>query len=112
MKKENNAAAKIAVFNGPIFSDNDPVFRGVQVPLEFWKLVVWRNEKNKLKATAFKLSQANVVGDIDFEALDFDKDMAFQEFQCSIQSLSELTQLDFKAFLKYDTFKKNQFGIQ
>jgi endonuclease G len=106
VEKENNAAAKIAVFNGPIFSDNDPVFRGVQIPLEFWKLVVWRNEKNKLKATAFKLSQANVVGEIDFEALDFDKDMAFQEFQCSIQSLSELTQLDFKAFLKYDTFKK------
>jgi endonuclease G len=105
VEKENNAAAKIAVFNGPIFFDNDPVFRGVQIPLEFWKLVVWRNEKNKLKATAFKLSQANVVGDIDFEALDFDKDMAFQEFQCSIQSRSELTQLDFKAFLKYDTFK-------
>ena len=106
VEKENNAAAKIAVFNGPIFSENDPVFRGVQIPMEFWKLVVWRNEKNKLKATAFKLSQANVVGEIDFEALDFDKDMAFQEFQCSIQSLSELTQLDFKAFLKYDTFKK------
>ena len=106
VKLESGAAGRICVFNGPIFSDQDRRFRSIQIPMQFWKLVVWRNEKNKLKATAFKLSQANVVGDINFEALDFDKDMAFQEFQCSIQSLSELTQLDFKAFLKYDTFKK------
>lgn len=105
-KQESGAAAKISVFNGPIFAENDPVFKGIQVPMEFWKLVVWRDAKKKLKATAFKLSQAHVVGDIDFEALDFDKNMEFQEFQCSIESLSKLTQLDFKAFLKYDTFGK------
>ncbi len=104
VKAEIGATSKISVFNGPIFSDNDPVFRGVQIPMEFWKLVVWKNEKKKLRATAFKLSQASVVGDIDFEVLDFDKNIEFKEFQCSIKTLEKLTQLDFSAYQKYDTF--------
>jgi DNA/RNA endonuclease G (NUC1) len=77
------------------------------VPMEFWKLVVWRDVKRKLRATAFKLSQVKETKDIVFEeALDFDKNTEFQEFQCSIESLAKLTHLDFKAFLKYDTFGK------
>lgn len=116
VEKENGATSKISVFNGPIFSDSDPVFKGVQIPMEFWKLVVWRNDKKKLRATAFKLSQANVVEDIDFEALDFDKNMEFQEFQCSIPTLEKLTQIDFSAYRKYDTFdpksRKNEVALE
>ena len=41
-------------------------------------------KKLDLKATAFKLSQTNLVGDIDFEELDIDQDPEFKEFQCSI----------------------------
>jgi len=104
--KEDGESAKISVFNGPIFSEKDPIFKGIQIPMEFWKLVVWKSGKKKLKATAFKLSQAGVVGEIDFEALDFDKNLEFREFQCSIQSLATQTNLDFSAFLRLDTFKK------
>jgi len=108
--KEDGESARISVFNGPIFSEKDPIFKGIQIPMEFWKLVVWKSGKKKLKATAFKLSQAAVVGEIDFEALDFDKNLEFKEFQCSIQSLAAQTNLDFSAFKRLDTFKKKSGG--
>lgn len=103
---ETGAEARIVVFNGPVFSANDPVYKGVQIPLEFWKLVVWRNAQQKLRATAFKLSQENLVSEINFEELDFDKNLEFKEYQLSIKALEKLTGIDFTAFRKYDTFAK------
>lgn len=106
VEQESGQGAGISVFNGPIFSEKDPVFRGVQIPMDFWKLVVWKGGKQRLKATAFKLSQTGVVENIDFEAMDFDLNLEFQTYQCSIPSLSALTQLDFSAFLPYDRYPK------
>ena len=106
VEKESGQRAKISVFNGPIFSEKDPVFKGVQIPMDFWKVVVWPGGRQRLKATAFKLSQIGVVGEIDFEVLDFDQNLEFQTYQCSISSLATLTQFDFSAFLPYDRYKK------
>lgn len=33
---------RVSVFSGPVFSAQDPVLRGVRVPLAYWKVVVWR----------------------------------------------------------------------
>ncbi|MBL7806538.1 MAG: DNA/RNA non-specific endonuclease [Saprospiraceae bacterium] len=103
---ESGKQSRISVYNGPIFAESDPVFRGVQIPMEFWKMVVWRDDKNKLKATAFKLTQVPLVADINFEAIDVDKNMEFREFQISMEQLAALTGLDFSAYRKYDTFGK------
>lgn len=103
---ESGKQARISVYNGPIFAESDPVFRGVQIPMEFWKMVVWRDDKNKLRATAFKLTQVPLVDDINFEAIDVDQNMEFREFQISIAQLASLTGLDFSAYRKYDTFGK------
>jgi endonuclease G len=103
---ESGKQARISVYNGPIFAETDPVFRGVQIPMEFWKMVVWRDDKNKLRATAFKLTQVPLVDDINFEAIDVDQNMEFKEFQISIPQLAALTGLDFSAYRKYDTFGK------
>lgn len=35
---------KLSVFNGPIFRANDRVHRGVQVPSEFYKLIVYTKD--------------------------------------------------------------------
>jgi endonuclease G len=102
--KEKGKFSKISVFNGPIFSEDDRFFRGIQVPMEFWKVILWFNENKDLRATAFKLSQSDLVGDIKFEKLDFDTDAEFHEFQCSITSLEKATHLDFSAIKPFDTF--------
>ncbi len=101
---EAGKSLKISVMNGPIFLESDPVFRGVQVPLQFWKIILWYNAAGKLRATAFKLSQETLVDDITFEELNFDGNADFKQYQCSIQSLQKLTQLNFSHLIPHDTF--------
>jgi endonuclease G, mitochondrial len=103
-EKQAGKEAKVVVFNGPIFKESDSVYKGIQIPLDFWKIILWFNDDKELKATAFKLSQKKLVGDIDFEAIDIDKNMEFQEHQCSIKSLEKETGIEFSDIAKFDTF--------
>ena len=102
---EQTQTAKISVFNGPIFKDDDPVFRGIQIPMDFFKIVLWLTDNGDLKATAFKLSQQELVDDIDFEQLDLDQIPEFKAFQCSIKSLQKETKIDFSDLFQFDTFE-------
>jgi endonuclease G, mitochondrial len=101
---ENGKTARISVFNGPIFKEDDPVYKGIQVPMDFFKVVLWLTDNGNLKATAFKLSQEGIVDDIDFEQLDLDQNTRFKEYQCSIKSLETATKIDFSEIVKFDTF--------
>ncbi len=105
---EHGKLSRISVFNGPIFKEDDPVFRGIQIPMEFYKIVLWLSDNQSLKATAFRLSQVNLVGDIDFEAIDLDENTEFKPYQCSIKYLHKKTGLDFSHLFQYDTFKGSE----
>ncbi len=102
VKKEDGEEAKICVFNGPFFADSDEVFKGIQIPVDFWKLVVWRNESGKLRSTGFKLSQAKLMSDVEFERLAFDE--IFKEQSCSVKYIEKNTGLDFGVIANWDTF--------
>lgn len=102
--KEGPHTNKITVFNGPIFKESDPVFRGVQVPLSFYKVIFWLTDAGILKATGFKLSQENLVEDIDFEQLNIDENLVFKKYRIGLKSLQEDTGLDFSGFFSFDTF--------
>ncbi|HKB43369.1 MAG TPA: DNA/RNA non-specific endonuclease [Chitinophagaceae bacterium] len=115
IKKESGDQAKMSVFNGPIFSDDkNKVYRGAIIPMDFFKIIMWLDDDNNLKATGFKLSQETLVDDSWFrekekesvvEAIDIENVMAFKEYQCSIKQLSSLTKIDFSGIEQYDTFK-------
>ena len=32
---------KVSVFGGPVFADDDRVYRGVQLPREYWKVIAF-----------------------------------------------------------------------
>jgi endonuclease G len=51
----------LKVFTGPIFSDSDPKYRGQKIPLEFWKVAVGIDADGELFATAYLLSQENLI---------------------------------------------------
>ncbi|NOS83581.1 MAG: hypothetical protein HOP31_00440 [Ignavibacteria bacterium] len=113
VKKEEGKLARVTVFNGPIFDDEiDRVFKGVTIPMQFFKIVLWLDDNKKLKATAFKLTQELLVGDVEFdesmriaeEAIDIDKNVVFKKFQLSIKKLAGLINFDLKYLEKYDTF--------
>ncbi|MDQ1051817.1 DNA/RNA non-specific endonuclease [Streptomyces sp. V4I2] len=87
---------KVSVFGGPVFQDDDRVFRRLKIPREFWKVITF-TEQGVLKAKAFLLTQ-NLN---QLEALDLDE---FRVFQVSLSELQERTQLLFPATLhKGDT---------
>lgn len=113
IKKESGKKARMTVFNGPIFDDNkDRIFKGVKIPMEYYKIILWINDENKLKATGFKLTQELLVNHIKFdesmrideEALDIDKVVVFKDYQCSMKKLTELTNVDFSGLEQFDTF--------
>lgn len=104
-KKETGVESKICVYNGPIFVETDPVYDGIQVPMRFFKIVVWINGKNQKKTTAFILSQEDLVGGIQFEELDYNKE--FVEHQCSVAYIEGLTGLSFTKIRQWDTYVKS-----
>lgn len=48
---------KVSVFGGPVFRDDDRLFRGVGIPREFWKVITFV-EDGVLKAKGFLLTQS------------------------------------------------------
>ena len=96
IENEEGKAARICVFNGPLFDADDPVFKGVQVALRFYKIVVWY-ERRTLRTTCFQLSQEKLVGQIDFEVLRFDE--VFRTHQVPIAKIEKATGLKFPDLL-------------
>jgi endonuclease G, mitochondrial len=90
----NNADAqdfRVTVFTGPVLDDNDPEYRGVQLPRQYWKVVVMVRDNGKLSATAYLLSQKSLIQGIE-EEFTFG---AYRTYQVSVGKIEELTGLDF-----------------
>ncbi len=108
------ADSRIALVGGPIFSKQDrpfvppaapPGFKPVLIPRQFFKVVAYRdNDDNRVKAMAFRLSQASLVGGrLDLAAsgrLDLSK---FHMYQVDIAEIEGLTGLTMAAFRALDT---------
>ncbi|GAA4888480.1 DNA/RNA non-specific endonuclease [Streptomyces coeruleoprunus] len=80
---------RVSVFGGPVFHDDDRVFRGVRIPREFWKVLVF-TEDGKLKCKAFLLTQNLELA----EALDLDE---FRVFQVKLSEIQKRARLRFPA---------------
>lgn len=106
----DEADAKISVFVGCLFDDDDPVQKpsGVKVPMAFWKVVAsigrvrrGRSTRKVLQAQAFVLFQGHLVKPRDLE-LVFGQ--GFEEHQVTIEELERLTGHDFGPLRDADTF--------
>jgi endonuclease G len=51
---------RVSVFTGPVFTDEDPDYRYVKVPMRFWKILV-RVESGQLLATALLADQSERI---------------------------------------------------
>ncbi len=102
---KNTAKEKlvVTVFTGPVFAEDDPPYRGYRVPMQYWKLVVMRKENGDLSATAYILSQADMVTSFEFTFGEF------RTYQLPITELEALTKLDFGELRNFDP-KRSQEG--
>jgi endonuclease G len=78
------------VFTGPVPGATDPKFRGVSIPLAYWKVAVMlRTEDQKLTATGYIVSQSDLLTGLEFAFGEF------KTYQVPIARIESLTGLDF-----------------
>jgi len=64
-----NKMADICVFSGPVLDPNDKIFKkqyqkkDVQIPVQFFKIIVWKKSNGKLYAVGFLMSQWEWIKD-------------------------------------------------
>lgn len=96
---------RVCVFAGPVFEDDDPIYRDHPVPMQFWKIVVW-SDGGTPKSIALLASQREVLDELtqgipeNFqntpEAFDELPELArVQEFRTTVAKIERLTHLDF-----------------
>lgn len=89
---------RLCVFNGPVFRKNDRPYRGIRLPEEFWKVVVFENDEGGPGAVAFLLTQADLIDGLEetFEVGEY------RSVQLRITQLQEQTGIDFGPFAEWD----------
>ncbi|GAA0918454.1 hypothetical protein GCM10009574_045990 [Streptomyces asiaticus] len=92
---------KLTVFTGPVLENSDPPYRGIQVPLRFWKVAAFLQD-GELASTAYVLDQSpdlsrDAAARVMAEAAragDPPPLGAFRTFQVPVSDIARLTALD------------------
>lgn len=91
-----NKQIPVTVFTGPVFAEEDLEYRGVQIPEQFWKVVV-TNEGGKLAAAAYVESQRDLLSDLEFAF------GTYKTYRVPVSRIEELTGLDLGRLRGADT---------
>ncbi|WP_322115168.1 DNA/RNA non-specific endonuclease [Pseudomonas aeruginosa] len=85
----------ISVFTGPVFRDDDPLYQGVQVPLEFWKVVAMIDaDSGELGVSAYLLGQEGMMPSEGFRY------GAFKTYQVPLAKVEASADLRFSSALR------------
>ena len=100
---------KVNVFTGPVFDDNDPLYRDIQLPQQYWKVVsmVKDSSPKELSVTGYILSQTDLLTNLEFVFGQF------RTYQLPVSKIEELTKLDFGKLKDSDPlYKQESFAIR
>jgi DNA/RNA endonuclease G (NUC1)/V8-like Glu-specific endopeptidase len=106
LDRATGADQKLTVFTGPVFRDDDPEYRGIQIPLEYWKVAVLVGQDGKLASLAFLVTQEDLIERVVEEAAI---DTA-RTFQTSVSEIERLTGLDFERLRAHDIQSVDSFA--
>jgi endonuclease G len=97
----DNAGARglrVCIFTGPVLLDDDPEYRGILIPREFWKIAALVDEETgELAASAYLLSQTAIIADLREFAFG-----QFRTYQVPISRIMRQTGLDFSFLMAAD----------
>jgi len=107
--------AKLSVFTGPVLLDDDPPYRGVQVPRKFWKIAAWTSDA-KLAAAGFVLDQSPLLGKVELKRAIDQRLLEgeppplgpFRTFQVPIGEIADLTGLSLSRLVSADRLASSQ----
>ncbi|MEH3120758.1 MAG: DNA/RNA non-specific endonuclease [Sphingomonas phyllosphaerae] len=93
---------RATVFSGPIFKDDDRVYRGARIPTAFWKVVAFLSDEHLPSATAYMIDQRAELGGLEAAF------GAFKTYQRSVQSIAQATSIDFSPLARFDGFSNEE----
>ncbi|MGE5192647.1 MAG: DNA/RNA non-specific endonuclease, partial [Deltaproteobacteria bacterium] len=105
MQQADEEDRRVTVFTGPIFDDDDPVYEGVQIPREFWKVMVYVKPDGDLSATGFVVSQKDLVRALVEE---MPADAVARLYQVPIREVASRTGLDFGRLPQFDPYPQQE----
>ncbi|MBW4618098.1 MAG: DNA/RNA non-specific endonuclease [Cyanosarcina radialis HA8281-LM2] len=80
---------RIAVMGGPIFSESDPVYRGIQLPQQFWKTIYFRETGNAaIEVKGYVLTQADLLDRLEILQLP-----EFSVYEVPLSTIGQMTGL-------------------
>ncbi len=95
---------KISVFTGPVFRQDDPTYSNIQVPVDFWKVVLSIDSETKqFLASAYLLSQEGLMPTEGFRY------GPFKTYQVPVKRIEEYADIRFpKAVRDADVFSAQE----
>lgn len=94
---------QISVFTGPVFRDDDMIYRKIKIPREYWKVVCLITDNGRPSVTAYKISQADLLK----EGLEFVFG-EYKTYQVSVSHVEKLASLSFDDLKNYDGFSTQE----
>jgi endonuclease G len=101
---------KISVFTGPVFTADDPLYRGIQLPRQFWKIAAWATDDDGdgslLRSVGFILDQSPSLDAINLSLRPGSTPPLgpFLTYQVPIADIGTLTGLDLRILQGADRF--------
>jgi len=90
IKNARSYGLKVTVFTGPVFREDDRVYRGrYRIPAEFWKVAAMVRDDGKLSATAYLQTQKNLLTDLEFAYGQY------KTYQVPVARIEAITGLNF-----------------
>ncbi|ANS26357.1 DNA/RNA non-specific endonuclease family protein [Rhodococcus opacus] len=105
LKNADNADLAVSVVTGPVLAPDDPKYRGVALPRQFWKMVAMVKQDGGLSVTGYLLSQAALLDEFaeGEEAFSYG---AYRTFQVPVRRIAQLTGLVLDPYFAADPLER------
>ncbi|KQQ67143.1 DNA/RNA non-specific endonuclease [Microbacterium sp. Leaf320] len=95
---------RLSVFTAPVLADDDPAYRGIRIPLRFWKVATWHGPDG-LASAGFILDQSELVEAADglFAVPPLG---AFRTFQVPVAEIARISGVDLGGLSDADVLRR------
>lgn len=93
---------RVTVFTGPVFGEDDLTYRGVKIPIAFWKVLAFLSDSGRPSATAYMVDQENELSTLEAA---FGR---YKTYQRSIRYVEQISGLSFGRLKTYDGFSNEE----
>ncbi|HEY5855840.1 MAG TPA: DNA/RNA non-specific endonuclease [Aldersonia sp.] len=92
LRNAENHRLAVTVFTGPVLAADDPIYRDVALPRQYWKMISMVKPDGRLSVTAYLLSQAELLDEFRTGREEFVFGQ-YRTFQVPVRRIGDLTGL-------------------